>query len=406
MVRKRIKVLFLSQRFLFPMDTGGKIRTGRILEHLSKIFDITLISNVESSKDEKYLSNMDNLCSKFLPVYWKEPAKYSFRFYLKVIMGLFSRYPVTVRNDYSRDLENAIKEALKKDQFDLLICDFLQPSLNFREVHSYPTLLFQHNVESIIMERYHKTTRFPPLKLFWWIQWWKMGVYEGEACRRFTGVVTVSGVDKKLLEDKFSAKNVFSIPTGIDTNFFSPGDDSKQKRGLVFTGSMDWLPNEDAILFFAKEILHRIKREVPNIKLTVVGRNPSRRLLGILRLYPEIEVIGWVPDVRPFIHQSAVYVIPLRIGGGTRIKAYEAMAMGKPVVTTTIGVEGLPVRNDEHAIIVDDPHEFSGAIIRLLGSPQEREKLGGTARAYVVDNFSWEKATNSFADICRKIVNA
>ena len=313
---RRLKVLFFSQRFPYPMDTGGKIRTGKLLEYLREVFDVTLISNIESPKDDPYIGQVGKLCSEFYPVPWKEVKKYSLKFYLRVLAKTFSRYPVSVSNDYSADLERTLLEVLQKSKYDLLICDFLQPSINCMKVSGCPTLLFQHNVEAVIPCRHYEISKDPVRKLFWWLQWKKMERYEKATCKRFHGIVTVSESDKRILETRYDARNVFAIPTGVDTEYFSPGVGQAIDDSLVFTGSMDWLPNEDALLYFAKDILGKIKEKVPTVTLTVVGRNPSRHLEQELSQYPEVHVAGWVSDVRPYINSHAVYVIPLRIGGG------------------------------------------------------------------------------------------
>lgn len=401
---KRLKVLFFSQRFPYPMDTGGKIRTGKLLEKLKNVFDITLISNVESPKDDPYLDRMPSLCSSFHPVPWKETEKYSLRFYIKLLAAMFSRYPFTVINDYSKDLETKIRDVANEQDYDLLVCDFLQPSLNVRKINNYPSLLFQHNVESMIARRHYESAKDPLSRLFWWLQWQKMRRYERETCAKFNGIVAVSEQDKNLLEGEFGARNVFTIPTGIDTGFFSPNDGNVEKNSLVFTGSMDWLPNEDAILFFARGILGKVKARVPGVKLRVVGRNPSRHLINELKQYPEIEVVGWVEDVRPFISRHALYIIPLRIGGGTRIKAYEAMAMGKAVVSTAIGVEGLPVTTGVNVIIADDAESFAQSVIGILQDSELRTRIERKAREFVENNVSWDKAAEAFRDICWRVV--
>jgi glycosyltransferase involved in cell wall biosynthesis len=316
---------------------------------------------------------------------------------------MFSRYPFTVISDYSRNLEAALRYLTTSQHFDLLVCDFLQPSLNIKNLNGIPTLLFEHNVESVIPRRHLETARNPIAKLFWWLQWYRMERYEKEACGRFTGVVTVSAKDKDVLEREFGAKKVFTIPTGVDIEYFSPREEPVAENRLVFTGSMDWLPNEDAILFFAREILGPIKRGTPDVKLTVVGRNPSQRLIKELQRYPEINVVGRVDDVRSFISSHALYIIPLRIGGGTRIKAYEAMAMGKAVVSTTVGVEGLPVTHGENVVLADEPDEFASAVKRLLEDAERRNRIERNARSFVEAHFSWGKVADVFADICRKI---
>ena len=142
---KKLKVLFFSQRFPFPMDTGGKIRTAKILEQLNNVFDVTLVSNVESPKDDKYLEQVKTLCAEFHPVPWKEAKKYTVKFYLKLLRSLFSRYPFTVLNDCSRDVETTLLRLTSEKRFDLLVCDFLQPSLNFRCLSGVPTLLLEQH---------------------------------------------------------------------------------------------------------------------------------------------------------------------------------------------------------------------------------------------------------------------
>jgi len=354
---RRLKVLFFSQRFLFPMDAGGKIRTGKILEQLKDSFDLTVVSNMESPKDDQYLEEMKRLCTEFYPVPWKEARKYTLRFYIRLFFGLFSRYPFTVFNDYSKDLEKVLSDLTESQRFDLLICDFLQPSLNVKNLKNIPMLLFQHNIESVIPRRHFQTSGNVIAKLFLWLQWRKMERYEKEACRRFAGTVTVSETDKKVLEQDFGVQNVFAIPTGVDTTYFAPRLDPIKTHSLIFTGSMDWLPNEDAMLFFVRDILGIVKQHIPDVTLTIVGRGPSRHLISELKKYPEVTVTGWVDDVRPHMGASMLYVIPLRIGGGTRIKAYEAMAMGKAVISTRIGVEGLPVTHGEQVLLADEPEQ-------------------------------------------------
>lgn len=403
--KDRLKILFFSQRFPYPMDTGGKIRTGKTLEYLNSVFDITLISNVESPKDDPYLGSVNNLCSQFYPVPWTETKKHSWRFYMKVLSKTFSRYPVSVGNDYSPALERTLNEVMARERFDLLICDFLQPSINCQQVTGCPMLLFQHNVEAVIPRRHFEIAKDPVSRVFWWLQWKKMAKYEAAMCGRFDGIIAVSESDRQLMEEEYGARRVFAIPTGVDTEYFTPVHEVGTDHGLVFTGSMDWLPNEDALLYFARDILDKVKSEVPSVRLTVVGRNPSRRLQQELSRYPEITIAGRVPDVRPFIGSHAVYVIPLRIGGGTRIKAYEALAMGKAMVSTRVGVEGLPVRDGEHLLIADSPEEFARAVVTLLKDVDRRRSLGEKACRFVRENFSWAKAGEMFAEACLAVVD-
>jgi glycosyltransferase involved in cell wall biosynthesis len=396
-------VLFFSQPFVYPADTGGKIRTSQTLRHLQETFDITLVSNVDPKRDAPHLDQMASLCDEFHPVPRSTVRKYSAAFYLKVLAYSFSRYPVIVLNDYSRATVAKLRELLAARRYDLLVCDFLQPTLNLRALDTPRTLLFQHNVESMIWERHYRTSKNPVLRLFWYLQWQKLRRYERDACSRFDGIVAVSEQDKEVLERDFGARNVHAIPTGVDTGFFRPVPEAPEDNNLVFLGAMDWLPNEDGILFFIDQVLPRLRSLVPSVHITVVGRNPSARLLERTRIHPEIRVLGRVEDVRPHVARGALFIIPLRIGGGTRIKAYEAMAMGKAVVSTRVGVEGLPVQDGETVVLADHPEEFASAVARLLKDRAERDRIGRNARAYVERHVSWRRAADAFAEVCVRV---
>lgn len=401
----KLKILFLSQRFLFPMDTGGKIRTGKILEQLKHRASLTVISNVESPKDDQYLPEMQRLCDKFIPVPWKEMERYTLKFYLKLLVQSFSRYPINVLNDYSTDLEKAVLNELKNEQYDLAICDFLQSTLNFRNVDSgIPTLLFQHNVEADITRRHLERAENIVEKIFWGLQHRRMLRHEGEMCRKFDGTVAVSATDKQRMEEYYSATRVFDIPTGVDTDFFQPNPEIEEKQQLVFTGSMDWLPNEDAMIYFIESVLPLIQKEAPQTSLVIVGRKPTPAIQKLIEGRSDITLTGWVEDTRPYIAESAVFIVPIRIGGGTRMKIYEALAMGKAMVSTSVGAEGLPLEHGKHIFFADTEQDFARHTLQLLRDGELRRKMGTTARDYVYRNFRWERVAEVFEEICRNVV--
>lgn len=384
------------------MDTGGKIRTGKILEQLSRSFDITVISNVESPQDDKYVEKMNNLCSDFIAVPWKEVRKHTLRFYIKLFFQMFSRYPVNVLNDYSKDLKNTIKDCINKEKYDLLICDFLQSTLNFQGINGYPCILFQHNVESIITKRHVENAKNLITRFFWRLQWKKMLSFESKASKSFDTVIAVSDKDRESFQSLYNLDNIVTIPTGVDVCYYAPlRGNTVEENSLVFCGSMDWLPNEDAMLFFVKDILPLVKDKITGIRLTIVGRNPSQQLSRVLENYPEVELTGWVDDIRPYIAKSSLYIVPIRIGGGTRMKIFEAMAMGKTVLSTSVGAEGLPVTNEENILIEDDPTRYGEKIVELLENRRKREEISSAAYDLVCKYFTWKKVTDEFAKICQ-----
>jgi glycosyltransferase involved in cell wall biosynthesis len=398
-----MKILFLSQRFLLPMDTGGKIRTGNILKQLTKTNVITLISNIESPKDDPYLPEIQKLCTKFIPVQWREIKKYSILFFIRLFLQMFSIYPVNALNDYSSKLQAAVVKEFRSGKYDVAICDFVQSALMFKRINKIPKILFQHNVESVILERHYRKANSILTKSLWWLQWKKMIRYEKKMSRVFDTVIAVSEKDKETFQKLYNLNNVSAIPTGVDVKYFEPDSAAYQEdNSLVFCGSMDWLANEDAVMFFIKDILPEIRRKNRDVKLTVVGRNPSPQLIRLVNNYPEIELTGWVEDIRPYILKSSLYIVPIRIGGGTRMKIFEAMSMGKTVISTSIGAEGLPVVDEENIVLEDNPQKFADKIIDYLKNRQKRDSIGFAACVFVRKYFSWEHITDKFSDICHK----
>jgi len=198
---------------------------------------------------------------------------------------------------------------------------------------------------------------------------------------------------------------VFEVPTGVDTDFFTPsGGETIDPRNVVFTGSMDWLPNEDAIRYYTDQILPLIRRSLPDVTLTVVGRNPYPGLIELSQKDRGIVVTGRVEDVRPYMERAAAYVVPLRIGGGTRLKIYEAMAMEKAIVSTSVGAEGLPVTDGKEIFIADTPEQFAAAVVKLLTDPSFAKEVGEQARQTVVEKFGWSGVAKCFAEICETTI--
>jgi glycosyltransferase involved in cell wall biosynthesis len=229
--------------------------------------------------------------------------------------------------------------------------------------------------------------------------------FEGASIRRFDLVLAVSQADGRTFERLYPGAlqaPVHVVQTGVDTEYFVPPDIPQDRAHLVFTGSMDWLPNEDAMQYFCRDILPLIRAAEPGVHLSIVGRAPTP---AVKRLADEhgVRVTGRVDDVRPYMKDAAVYVVPLRIGGGTRLKIFEAMSMGKAVVSTTIGAEGLPVTDGEHVMLADDPASFARAVIDLLRDAGRRARLETAARALVLERYDWSAVAGDLEDALQNI---
>jgi len=256
-----------------------------------------------------------------------------------------------------------------------------------------PAVIFTHNVESEIWRR-HAETRTGIARLLYRLQYRRMLRYERRALGRFDGVLAVSDADRRTFAQLYPGAvrgAVDVVPTGVDTEYFAPSSSDPASRRLVFTGSMDWLPNEDAMRFFHREVLPLVRVEEPETTLTIVGRAPTSTVKALAN-EPGIEVTGRVEDVRPYMRDAAAYIVPLRIGGGTRLKIFEAMAMGKAVVSTTVGAEGLPVVPGTHLMVADEPRTFARAIVRLMRDTARRRELEVAARAFVAEHYDWSSA--------------
>jgi glycosyltransferase involved in cell wall biosynthesis len=310
-----------------------------------------------------------------------------------------------------RAVRREVHKALGKGEVDLCVADFLfaaanvpmPPRLRSGQVGNVPVLLFEHNVEYLIWHRLANLETTSWKRALFEMEWRKVRACESEAVRSAALTIAVSDDDRVRLAAMSPGSRVVSIPTGVNTGYFTPRCDAEVPTRLVFSGSMDWHPNEDAVCYFVDTILPRVRAEFPDVSFTIIGRNPSARVRE-LAAQPGVAVTGTLDDVRPAIAEGSVYVVPLRAGSGTRIKIFEALAMGKAVVSTTVGAEGLTLESGRHFLAADTPHDFAHAIIRLLRDPARRQALGDAGRALVEANYSWPTVARQFEARCEEVV--
>ncbi|HSE18613.1 MAG TPA: glycosyltransferase [Pyrinomonadaceae bacterium] len=398
-----MKILWLKTEVLHPVDKGGKIRTYNMLKELKREHHVTYLTLDDGTASAEDKENAAEYCHELICIPHARREKFTPGFYVELLFNLVSPNAYAIKKYESRAMRREIVERERQGAFDLLVCDFLAPAANVPAGRTVPAVLFQHNVEAMIWKRHYEVQTNPIKKAYLYGQWQKMRRFEREMCRRFDSVIAVSAEDREQMKDEYGAEAVFDVPTGVDTEFFRPSGDVKpQAHSLVFTGSMDWLPNDDAIRYFMREIMPLIKSKVPGVKLTVVGRNPAPALVNLSKEDPALIITGRVDDVRPYMEDAAAYIVPLRIGGGTRLKIFEAMAMEKAVVSTTVGAEGLPLTNGVELLLADEPVAFADAVVRVLMDQDYAAKLGQRAAAVVRENFGWRQVTERFISICGK----
>jgi polysaccharide biosynthesis protein PslH len=400
-----MRLLWLKTELLHPVDKGGKIRTYQMLRELKRDCHITYLTLDDGTADRAARERAAEYCHELVTVRHRTREKFSVSFYAELALNVASPLPYFMKKYKSAAMRREVERRLAASEFDVLVCDFLMPSVNVPDGANCATLLFQHNVEAMIWRRHFEVQRNAAKRLYLRAQWEKTVKFERKECRRFDWVVAVSREDAETMRREYGVGHVSDVPTGVDTDFFRPqGSAAADPHNLVFTGSMDWLPNEDAIRFFTEEVLPLVRREVPGVTLTVVGRNPYPSLVELGRRDSSIVVTGRVEDVRPYMERAAAYVVPIRVGGGTRLKIYEAMAMEKAVVSTTVGAEGLPVSDGEELLLADTPGEFAAAVVRVLRDAGLARSLGQRAAATVRERFGWRGVADSFLEACQRAV--
>jgi glycosyltransferase involved in cell wall biosynthesis len=310
----------------------------------------------------------------------------------------------------SPDMALELEELDDPARHDLIVCDFLTPSINLfpQTPNARPprckTLLFQHNVEAQIWERLYQQQTNPVKRWYFKLQWQRLKEYERRISAKFDGVVAVSEEDGRIFRQQYGLTNVLgSVPTGVDVDFFAKMHGHPEPGNVAFLGSMDWMPNIDAVNWFVAEIFPLLKQRVPSATFTIIGRNPPEAIQALAKRDSAIRVTGTVPDIRPHLAKAEAMIVPLRVGGGTRIKIYEAMAAGLPVVSTRIGAEGLQVAHGENILLADTPADFAEQTASLLQTPELRQKIGHDARELVRKQFGWPTVTKVFAEYCRAV---
>lgn len=397
-----MKILWVKAGGLVPPDIGGKIRSYSILKELAKTHEVTLFNFYAAHNDDVHSGlngTFERVVNLSLPI-----ATYRGLGELASFAGnLFSSWPHTVSKYCRPEVKARMRELLASQNFDVIICDFVVAAAAIPWEVACPKVIFTHNVEALIWKRHFEVSRNPVWKMASWGEYQKMIRFEKHFLNKSEHVLTVSEADRDFFSDFIDRSKMTVISTGVDTDYFRPDSGKEQPNSLVFTGSMDWMPNEDGVLYFLRSILPLIRREIPDVSFTIVGRKPSEKLRAAAASEPGVRVTGTIDDVRPYVREGSVYVVPLRIGSGTRLKIFEAMAMGKAIVSTTLGAEGLPISDGGDISIADSPEEFSRKVCLLLRDPEERRRLGSAARHLVEQHYGWSSVAAEFDAVLRRV---
>lgn len=395
-----LRILVLTPQLPYPPHQGTTMRNYNIILQLAQRHEVHLLSFLENGDENGADSGpLAKRCRSVQGIHTPPPRT----LWQRLLTTSLSPLPDMALRLPSERFRQRLTATLEGQPFDVVQVEGIEMAQygllvrDWRKERPAPLLVFEdHNAEYILQRRAFETDlhllRRWPGALYSFIQWRKLRRYEAHVCRSADRVIAVSEADRDALRDLAGDLPLTVVPNGIDLEFYrseAPADQPIRPMALVFTGKMDFRPNVDAVLWFGQEVLPLIRRDLPEAHFYVVGQKPHPRL-DALKDDPAVTITGAVPDVRPYIRGAALYVVPLRIGGGTRFKILEALALGKPIVSTSLGCEGFPeLRDGENIAIADTPQEFAIRVVRLLRDSEARARLREAA-CLVAPAYDWK----------------
>ena len=388
-----MEILFLTGNLPYPPTDGWKIRVFSLIRHLSRRHRVSLVSFMRTTENPSAVETLRTYCAD-LRVIRRDP-RYS---PWKLFLGLVGQTAFPLLNYRDRQMMDLLREVLQKRAFDIVQVESLAMA-QYCSAVPFPTVLDLHNIESLLIKRYAQQETNLLKRGYAEVMWRKVAAYERESCKRFTRCLTCSEEDQRLVQAYAGAECVNVIPNGVDLQAYSPdGAPTKPSNRLVFVGRMDYHANVDGVQWFCREILPHIRRQKPDVVFQIVGGYPTNEVKRLARA-GEIEVTGFVEDVRPYLKEATVVVVPLRIGGGTRLKILESLAMGKAVVSTTLGAEGIAAVDGRELLLADRPTQFADRVIDVLESPAVRKTLHDAGRKLVEARYSWASIGNRLEQV-------
>lgn len=405
---KRFGLLWVNVRLLHPLNGGDRIRTYHMLRQLKKHCHITYLCPRTPQDGPEAVEKALEYCDELVTFPLNPPRGGTPRFYASVLWNcLTGDRPFASQKYASAEAVRLIQEAVERHRPELVIADYLMSWIHFSKLRPalpVPAVVFQHNVESLIWQRHTEAAGNPLRRWICGREWRLTRAFEEHAGRHAAGQIAVSEEEERTFRQERGMGNVLGwVPTGVDCDYFTPTPEATPAPAtLAFLGSMDWHANVDAVEHFIRHSYPSIKARAPQARVILIGRNPTPAIRALAAEDASIEVTGTVDDVRPHLARASIMILPLRVGGGTRIKVFEGMAAGLALVSTQVGVEGLPVVHGEHALLADEPEPFADAVVELIENESRRRQMVAFARDWVQANFSWETASLKFLSLCRQ----
>jgi glycosyltransferase involved in cell wall biosynthesis len=387
----RLNVVVVNAELPYPPNAGNRIRTLNLLERLAPRHRITFIARRgDPEETEPAIEYLEDRGIRTIVVDDPVPRKSGWTFYARLAANVLSPYPYSVSSHGGDRLRRTVRSVAAEDRVQIWQAEWTPYIGALRGLRSARRVVMAHNVESLIWQRYYEAES-DSLKR-WYIkqQWRKFEWFERRAFAAATRVVAVSSEDARLIRERFGGQEVDVVDNGIDRAYFEGIPVDRDPRQILFLGSLDWRPNLDAIDLLLDRIFPQVHAAEPSARLCLVGRRPPAALVRQVSTFDTVELHADVPDVRPFLARSGVMVVPLRIGGGSRLKILEALGTGLPVVSTRVGAEGLELVAGDHYIAADDPEAMARALVACLRDPAPAWAMAEQGRRLVLDRYDWD----------------
>jgi glycosyltransferase involved in cell wall biosynthesis len=389
---RSLHVVMVDEELPYPPVSGKRIRTLNLTQRLAERHRLTYVCHRNADPDEARLAadHFDRLGIRTVVVDRPVPSRRGVGFYARLAANLFSPLPYSVTSHTSQALCQTLADLARTEVVDLWHVEWTPYAQALQGIPGR-RIVMAHNVESVIWQRYHETATNPLVRWYIGLQWRKYLRFEQQALQAADLTVAVSELDADRFRHDMGVPRVDVVDNGVDTSYFRPADTPRQPATLLFLGSLEWRPNLDAARQLLEHVFPAVRREVPDARLLLVGRNPPDWLHRAAQATANVELHGNVPDVRPFLARAGLLVVPLRIGGGSRLKILEALACRTPVASTRVGAEGLALDPGRHLEVSEGVDDLAASVVGLIRDPERAARQAEAGRAQVLRRYDWER---------------
>ena len=397
-----MKVLFVSP-YLPSRRSGSPVRLRGLMTRLARAHSLSIVALVPPAEDQEVLADVRSYCDEVVTIpndRFGPPSPRKRAFQLRSLLSPHSSFRLV---HHRPEFQAALDQLIGRKSYDVLQVEncFMTHYAFPREL---PVVVDEHNVDYEILARTAAVVRAGPRKLYNRIDSEKLRVEEERCWRTVDACAVTSPHDESVVREAAPNARVAIVPNSVDTEYFAPSAAPADRDTVLFFGTLSYYPNTDGLHFFVRQVLPLLRRSHPSVRVVIVGRDPPPALAR--ESAPDITWTGEVPDVRPYLQRARVAIAPLRIGGGTRLKILEAMAMGRAVVSTRVGAEGIGVTHERDVLLADEPQDFAAQIGRVLDDDDLASRLGTQARRLVESDYEWSTSARTLEALQRAAVSA